>query len=142
MASSTETIGGKEFEIGRLNVFQQAHIGRRLLPFMAALVGTVKEFADKRKAETGEDGDDLPIDFFDLASGPLAGTLAEMPDKDFDFILHTCLSVCRIRQGEGWAPLTTPNGQLMFNDLDLMTMLGVVGAVVRENLGGFFATGQ
>jgi hypothetical protein len=138
MAVMTETIGGKEFEIGKLNVFQQAHIGRRLLPFMAALVGTIKEFTDKRGGD-----EDLPIDFFDLASGPLAGTLAEMPDKDFDFILNTCLSVCRIRQGDvGWAPLATSGGQLMFNDLDLMTMLAIVGAVVRENLGGFFATGQ
>jgi hypothetical protein len=57
-----------------------------------------------------------------------------MSDEDVDYVLKKCLTVCQKHNGSNWAPLMR-NGNLMFDDLDLATLMQLSMEVVQDNLG-------
>lgn len=133
-------VGENEYGIGRLNAFQQLHVARRLLPVLAR-IGTAFQ-------QSGSDGSADP---FSVVANPMAQAISDMKQEDVDYVLNTCLAIChrKVQQGNGvgWAALMSPGGegklgQLMFQDLDLSHLIELVGAVVMENLKGFFPTAQ
>ena len=67
----------------------------------------------------------------------IADVVAGMPDEDVNAILHPCLSVVsRQSIAKNWTPVFS-NGELMFDDIDLFTMLNIAGRVAADNLGNF-----
>lgn len=115
--------------IGKLDVFTQLHITRRLAPMVAAILSG---------------GKDLTLDtVLTVAATKIADSLSNMSDQDMDFVIKACLSVCKRRQvvgdTEAWAPVM-PNGHLAFQDMDIGSMLGLTVNVIQENLGSFFPT--
>ena len=122
------TIGDRTYQVGRLNVFKQLKIGRRLSPLQLQFINS---------AVPGES--ELNIDRNLFAAG-VAATLMQLPDVDFELITNECLNVVQVQQEKGWADLKSLSGVLMFDDIDPTTILKLTLAVIEENLGSFFPT--
>jgi hypothetical protein len=124
------------YSTGKLNAFEQLHVSRRLAPMLAALVSSFQSAPSLAKgAELNED------DILALATGPLADTFSKMSDEDVNYIVNTCLAVCQRKQAGGYSKVIS-NGNLMFSDIELDTLMGLTLAVIQENLGRFFPTSQ
>ncbi|HBW0960607.1 TPA: hypothetical protein MED93_005896, partial [Klebsiella pneumoniae] len=59
-----------------------------------------------------------------------------LPDEDVNAVIHPCLSVVSRQHEKGWAKVFD-QGALMFDDIDLFTMLQLVARVVADSLGNF-----
>lgn len=121
-------IGGNAYKIGKLDAFKQFHVVRRI----------------------GGPLVDLGIEFLRVQDGKGEGwesilrsavhDLGKLSDADADYVLLTCLSVVERQrpQDGGWSPVA-PSRVLMFQDIDMATMLQLVWAVLESNLESFFA---
>jgi hypothetical protein len=118
------TIKGNNYRTGRLSAMQQFHVARRVAPALTGLVcalggsGTQEDFAK--------------------SLGPLANAVAQMPDADAEYVLGTCLAVVsRQTDPTTWAPIWR-EGRLVFDDIDLKTMMQLAAKVIQDNLGNIF----
>lgn len=122
-------IEGNLYRVGRLNAFKQFHVVRRLAPALFAL------------GEVGSNPKNLQDDISALAAmGPVAEAVSKLSDADSEYVLNTCLLVCK-RQAEGgvWAPVKVQGAvNLQFDDIKLPTMMRLVFETIKENLGNFF----
>ncbi|MCP0398443.1 hypothetical protein KU575_22060, partial [Salmonella enterica subsp. enterica serovar Give] len=66
----------------------------------------------------------------------IAEELSSLTEEDTNAIIHPCLSVVSRKHMDGWTPVFS-SGQLMFDDIDLLTMLQLVARVVADSLGNF-----
>lgn len=135
MIGSTEVeLGGNDYSIGRLDAFRQLHVSRRIAPLIPSLVPAFSALS--------EGGADALTDTakFATALAPFAEAMAGMSDEAAEYVVGTCLSVVKRRQGSAWAPVWNAQGKtLMFDDIDLSTMLPLVVRVIRDNLGPFIS---
>jgi len=115
------TIKDRKYRAGRMDARRQFHVVRRLTPLISGLTDLAALKAD-------------PM----AALGPIAETIADMKDEDADYILDACLSVAERQQAAGGWAKVMQSGSLMFEDLDMADMLRLAGAVLWENLSGFF----
>ncbi|SPX13534.1 putative phage related protein [Escherichia coli] len=62
----------------------------------------------------------------------IAEELSSLTEDDTDAIIHPCLAVVSRRHMDGWVPVFT-QGELMFDDIDLLVMLQLVarGSPIR-----------
>jgi hypothetical protein len=74
--------------------------------------------------------------------GPIAQAVADMSTEDSEWCLKTCLQAVSVWNGRNYTPLTTPNGQLMFEDMEMSTMIQLAFTVIQDNLGSFFPVPQ
>jgi hypothetical protein len=119
----------RSYQVGKLNAMQQFHVTRRLGPVLVVAGITVDMLRKGVKMELGG---------IVALAGPVMEVLSKMTDEETEYIIFTCLSVCKLRQGEGWAPLMSPDGKkLMFSNLELPEMVRVVCEVLKDNLGNF-----
>lgn len=129
------TINGVDYRATKLSVFEQLKVCRKLLPVLSSIVPdlaklreTAAATADDREKTSQVIGTILP---------KIADVVAGMPDEDVNAILHPCLSVVsRQSIAKNWTPVFS-NGELMFDDIDLFTMLNIAGRVAADNLGNF-----
>ncbi len=119
-------ISGNSYSIGKMSAMQQFHIARRLAPAIWAL----SSVAGKDRPED----DSTAIN----ALQPVAEMLSKMSDEDSEYIVKSCLAVVQRKQQNGWAKVQSSNGGLMFDDINMQTMLQITFAVVKDNLGNFF----
>ncbi|HBU1612163.1 TPA: hypothetical protein MCR80_005729, partial [Klebsiella pneumoniae] len=66
----------------------------------------------------------------------IADTLSALPDEDVNAVIYPCLSVVNRQHQKGWVKVFD-QGALMFDDIDLFTMLQLVARVVADSLGNF-----
>ena len=122
-------IKGVNYRTAKLDVFQQLRVSRKLLPVLA---GLVSEFSTlKAQAAAGNSGAVLKS-----VLPKIADTLAALPDDDVNAVIFPCLSVVSRQHEKGWAKIFD-QGVLMFDDIDLFTMLQLVARVVADSLGNF-----
>jgi hypothetical protein len=121
-------IDGATYRTGRLDARQQLHVGRRLIPALPGLLGSIVN-ADFSKLDGGST--------LLLAAGPVGQAIAIMPQEDADYVVNTCLAVCSKRVGDAWAPMMASNGQLMDSELPLKVMLRMVVETIKDNIGNF-----
>lgn len=126
-------IGSDFYRVGTLDAFKQFHVARRLASVFFAL-GSVKS---KMSALASPDEDSL-LGAFE----PVAQALGGLSNEDSEYVLKTCLTVVQKKQGDAWANVMASNGALMFQDLDMKTMMQLVVAVIQENMGSFFPEAQ
>ena len=161
-------INGHIYRTNKLRTQDQFNITRRLLPLVAALKdsllrgGQVEKFVVPRDHEAagGEHGlegvemerplGDAGSSFDDLAAQlesfvPLMEAIKKMSDEDSNYITGKCLAVTqranRSPTGEvtSWSNVVASNGELMYeDDIDMMVMLQISWAVIRESLSRFF----
>ncbi len=117
-------LDGNEYATsGKLNVFEQLNLARKLGSALAVIEGmTDSENASKDKT---------------LLSVLM---LSNISDADSDFVVKKCLSVVTRKQNAGYAKIQTSEGHMMFNDISLAVMLELTVSVIEENLGDFFRT--
>ena len=129
-------ISGNKYRSGKLNAIQQFHLSRKLAPIvtkLAPVLGIGRALQDKQVSI-----EDLP----ELAEAvePLMAGLAAMSNEDSEAILDLCMTVVTRNQGPLWAPVWNSQIKgLMFQDIDMVIMLRLAVAVIRDNLGPFIA---
>jgi hypothetical protein len=140
---------GTDYLIGTLDVITQFQVARRLGPVLAILGESVREGITKtRTLFKPEAGESLADQVLNIELVPIAQALAKMSDEETNYILGACLDVCRRKvEPQGWAPVVVVgsglNGakpRLMFPDIQLTTLMGLVIHTIEENLMGFFTT--
>ena len=122
-------IKGVNYRASKLSVFDQLKVSRKLLPVLAGMLG---DFQSIKSATQGGD----VYKALETALPKIADSLAEMSEEDTNAIIFPCLSVVARQNGKVWAPVMSQN-ELMFDDIDLMSMLQIVGRVVGDSLGNF-----
>jgi len=132
-------LNGNKYRVGRLNGKKQWNVARRLMPVLSELIKAAKDIPQGANPENPSPEDAQK--FLEKISEPLADSFSRITDENSDYIIDTCLAVCDRAQGPAWAPLMR-GGNLMFQDLDMIAMLGLTFAVIRENLGDFFYSDQ
>ena len=113
--------------IGKLDVFKQFHVARRLAPVLAALGSSAGDVA---KAETADGA------MMGVLSG-VASVVAQMPEDDVNYVLNACLSAARRKSDDKWARVMTGTN-LMFADMQMDEMMRITIETIKENLGSFF----
>lgn len=121
-------IGGHRYRTGKLDAFKQFHLFRKLMPVLSGMGETFSDMPDGGVAD----------EKFWSAMGPVANAVAEMTQQDSEFILKTCLQTVSMWNGNTWVRITAANGELMFEDIDMMGMLQLTFEVIKDNLGSFF----
>lgn len=117
-------IQGTAYKIGKLNAFAQMYVLKRAAPVLGKLQSIYQSA-----------GDDATLaDVLD----PLCAVIGELPDENLEYVCNAALDVVSMKQsGGGWAPMRV-NGNLMFPDLDLLTLLSLTVHTISANLSGFF----
>lgn len=132
-------IKGINYRTAKLDVFQQLKVSRKLLPVLAGLVSDFSTL----KSLVVRDGEGKVV--FDKQRGSavldavlpkIADTLASLPDDDVNAVIYPCLGVVSRQHEKGWVKVFD-QGELMFADIDLFTMLQLVARVVADSLGNF-----
>lgn len=122
-------IKGVNYRASKLSVFDQLKVSRKLLPVLAGMLG---DFQGIKAAAQGGDVNKA----IESALPKIADSLAGLSEEDTNAIIFPCLSVVARQNGKVWAPVMV-QGALMFDDIDLMSMLQIVGRVVGDSLGNF-----
>lgn len=149
-------VKGQRYRLGKMVAVKQLHVARKLMPIMAQLGTIAKAMAPLENAVTAMPtvtgaafaampaADQSPaanpllkLDLTELT--PVAQALAGLPDADVDFVVYSALAVVmRAMPGDsGWVPVLGQNNVIMFDDIDMIAMLNLVGQVVWGNLRGF-----
>lgn len=123
-------INGEAYRAAKLSVFDQLKVSRKLLPVLAGL------FSDFEKLKEAAGKASLLLDSIETVLPKIAQVAADMSDEDVNAVLHPCLAVVSRQTGKNWAPIFR-SGELMFDDIDLMSMLQIAGRVVGDSLGNF-----
>ncbi len=131
-------INGKKFKLNKIDAFKQFHIVRRIAPILADLIPAMKGMASAQKNLVSASEDEKFEVFAGLAA-PLLNGLSKLSDTDANLVLHGLLaSVEMSQEPAGWARIS--NGEmLMFQSLELPTLLQIAGRAFMFNMTGFFA---
>ncbi len=129
--AATQTIDGNDYRVaGRMNVKDQFHVARKILPVFDGL-GGVSELIAK--------GDKLTTDEALSMMGPLTKALANLPDDHCDFVMEKCLALVQRKVSETvWGPAWSAQARaMMYEDITLPTMLKLVAMVIQDQLMSF-----
>jgi len=109
---------------GKLDTFSQLHVARKLAPAMPIIEGLI----DPRNA--------------DKDKGILIVLMmSHISDSDVEYVLKKCMSVVTRKGTDGRSTrILAQNGDFMYDDIKLETMLALAVAVIDLNLGDFFRT--
>lgn len=131
-------IKGIDYRTSKLSVFDQLKVSRKLLPVLAGLLAEYGSIRDMIPKKGGNDA--YPEHYsaiFEKVLPKVADQLAALSEEDTNAIIFPCLAVVSRRQDKSsWVPVARQN-ELMFDDIDLLSMLQMVGRVVGDSLGNF-----
>lgn len=137
-------IGNHNYEIGRLDAFDQFHVSRKIAPIVPTIVPFMTEILKSNVMDLldkfGDDPynpdlsalEDFDLNSFGEAIQPFIDAFAKMPEEDANYVIKRCLSVVT-RDG---ARLVVKDA-LMFDNLGIEHILPLTIAVIRINLGNF-----
>ena len=137
-------IGGNTYRINSMPAMTQFHVMRKLGPVLPGIVPVLAQAAAALPQVDGqEDGGAMTtvdgVAAIAMAARPLLDGLAAMADADAEYVINHCLEAVMRRDagGKSWSAAHR-DGVTMFDDIDLMTSMQIVWAVLRENYTGFF----
>ncbi|MBI6548589.1 phage tail assembly chaperone [Xenorhabdus lircayensis] len=128
-------IEGKKYRAGKLNAFQQQDLAVALVPVIPALKPILESLKPKVVGEDGKPGlarEDI-VDFL----APLADAIRSLGKENRYEINDICLSVVSRESGGVWNSVYSGQ-QLMFDDINGLDLLKIVGHVIKDALGNFF----
>lgn len=123
------TIKDQQYRIGKLSVFEQLKVSRKLLPVLAGLVSDFRNIQSRLSAKDTEGA-------LESILPKIADAVSSLSDADVDAILFPCLQVVTRQHGKSWVPICQQN-TMAFDDIDLFVMLQLVARVVADSLGNF-----
>ena len=131
-------INGVNYRANKLGVFDQLKVSRKLLPILAGLMSDFSSIKALLPANAQLDSGSLdklePV--FNTLLPRIADEVSKLSEEDTNAIIHPCLAVVVRQNGKTWAPVFR-SGELMFDDIDLFSMLQLVARVVADSLGNF-----
>lgn len=131
-------INGVNYRANKLGVFDQLKVSRKLLPILAGLMSDFSSIKALLPASAQLDSGSLdklePV--FNTLLPRIADEVSKLSEEDTNAIIHPCLAVVVRQNGKTWAPVFR-SGELMFDDIDLFSMLQLVARVVADSLGNF-----
>ncbi|CAH3283021.1 phage tail assembly chaperone [Citrobacter freundii] len=132
------TIKDHDYRVAKLSVFDQLKVTRKLLPVLAGMMADFGSIRSLLPADGKIDSAkfDALKPVFETLLPRIADVLSSLSEEDTNAIIHPCLSVVSRKHMDGWTPVFN-SGQLMFDDIDLLTMLQLVARVVADSLGNF-----
>ncbi|HCB4837589.1 TPA: hypothetical protein M0F49_001447 [Salmonella enterica subsp. enterica serovar Cotham] len=132
------SVKGHDYRVAKLNVFDQLKVTRKLLPVLAGMMSDFGSIRSLLPADSKIDSAkfDALKPVFETLLPRIAEELSSLTEEDTNAIIHPCLAVVSRKHMGGWTPVFN-SGQLMFDDIDLLTMLQLVARVVADSLGNF-----
>lgn len=124
-------LNGKKYKLHKLDAFKQFHVVRRLSPILGDLISVAPKLSKVAPEQMGDE-------HYAMLT-PILNGLAKLSDADSNFVLISLLSSIEMQQTAmgGWARVATDSG-LMFQDLELPTLLQLAGRAFQYNLQSFF----
>ncbi|AZI87563.1 hypothetical protein EH164_11065 [Kosakonia sp. CCTCC M2018092] len=123
-------IKGIRYSAAKLSVFDQLKVSRKVLPVLAGMLG---DFQALRESSQGGN----VYSTVETVLPKIASAVAELSEEDTNAIIFPYLAVVSRRHGKDtWVPVFR-DGVLAFDDIDLMSMLQIVGRVIGDSLGNF-----
>ncbi|EDV2876052.1 hypothetical protein YY36_004658 [Salmonella enterica subsp. diarizonae] len=132
------SVKGHDYRVAKLSVFDQLKVTRKLLPVLAGMMSDFGSIRSLLAADGKIDGAkfDALKPVFETLLPLIADELSSLTEDDTNAIIHPCLAVVSRKHMGGWTPVFN-SGQLVFDDIDLLTMLQLVARVVADSLGNF-----
>ena len=133
------TVGGIEYMIGRLDLFEAMNLSRICAPILPVLFHEVlsrvalavlqskDEEAATPEERIAEIGTQIQL------SPPLHQAIAKLPREAFATVIRTGLSCIERRVGKSWQKVMQ-NGELIFDDIDQQTAFTLVVHVLAREL--------
>lgn len=130
-------IKGVTYRTSKLSVFDQLKVTRKLLPVLAGILPDIQSIKSAAAPKGDGSSDSLAVyGVMEKALPKFAEKLAGMTEDDTNAIILPCLSVIARKNGNAWVPVMNSD-VLMFDDINMMDMLQMVGRVVGDSLGNF-----
>lgn len=145
------------FQAKRMSPMVQLQVVRRVTPVLMGVVPSMLDQMRSRQSvlkKEGEDGEGAAPErqsILDMDVSVLRDTvvpalqnaathLASMPEEEFQYIMHACLSLVSMQRegGTGWMPIWNQAArQAQFEDIDGSTLLLITVEVLRQELTPF-----
>lgn len=132
------TIGGKTFQLNKIDALKQFHIVRRVGPILADVIPAIKgaeKFQDPKALESLSP--DAKMEMMAKIAMPVMNGLSKLNDADAELVLYGLLSSVEVKHAGAWARVSTST-MLMMQDLELPALLSIAGRAFIFNLSGFF----
>lgn len=119
----TTTINGKDYELSRLDIFQEFDLSSKLSPVLAIMA-------------LQNDRGVLEKTFARSFTAMCTNMDTEMKNE----VLSAALVGVRRKDGDGWAPIFV-NGRIMYQDINMDTVLKLLWQlIINHKMLDFFAT--
>ncbi|MEL5614350.1 phage tail assembly chaperone [Serratia marcescens] len=128
-------IKGQQYHAAKLDAFAQQDVAIALAPVLSGLIPLLKDVMAGNGKSLQEDKNRL----FDEIIPLVVKAIGQLSREGRAEINHACLSVVTRQQGKTWSKIYEPNQRaMMFDDLNGLDLVKIVGNVVRDSLGDFF----
>lgn len=140
-------IGEIEYKTGRLDARKQFHVARKIGPAMFSMVAArakasaeIPEGALSKVSSSATRAEEAVVEVAMVGIfKAVAEAMSIMSEADVDYVINICLSVCERKQQGAWGKVLAANGSMMFEDIDVRTLMRLGLEVIKENLGSFFS---
>lgn len=130
---------GKEYVIGRLDLFESLNVCRIASPILPVifsnLLASIVDYLKRQEEEeaAGKESDRVTeVAVLIATCEPVLKRIAEIPKKDFEYLVRTCLSCIERKSGKGYAKIMR-DGELLFDDIDQATAVVLaIRVLIRE----------
>lgn len=135
------TINGVNYQVRKLPAYpEQMLLAKAIMPIYQDLIPVItRVLGDKEMmaaVKAGAPPRELILDVMDRGFT----AIQKMSDDELLALTQRSLVAVQVQQGQaGWADVMLPNGQLMYNTIELPDILQLIWKVAEVNLGGFFA---
>ncbi|MGE6472833.1 phage tail assembly chaperone [Serratia proteamaculans] len=128
-------IKGQQYRAAKLNAFAQQDVAVALAPVLSGLIPLLKDVMAGNGKSLSDDKNRL----FDEIIPLVVKAVTQLSKEGRAEINHACLSVVTRQQGQTWSKIYEPNQRVMlFDDLNGLDLVKIVGSVVQDSLGDFF----
>ncbi|EMB6251747.1 TPA: hypothetical protein SMI48_003033 [Serratia marcescens] len=128
-------IKGQQYRAAKLDAFAQQDVAIALAPVLSGLIPLLKDVMAGNGKSLQEDKNRL----FDEIIPLVVKAIGQLSREGRAEINHACLSVVSRQQGKTWSKIYEPSQRaMMFDDLNGLDLVKIVGNVVRDSLGDFF----
>jgi hypothetical protein len=129
-------VSGQRYRFRKMSVKEQGRVARKLLPFIKVILPFIRMDASAEIIGTNN----LGLDDITRMVEPLGQIISDMPDKDWDALVLTCMATITRLSGDRYAPIWNIQGDIpMFTDIELPQQLWLMGGALKFNLGPFMA---
>ncbi|HCR3197157.1 phage tail assembly chaperone [Morganella morganii] len=135
-------INGNTYRSGKLDAFQQQDLAFALVPAFGAVAPLLKDILPA--SEDGTGGDEIAdvrkeklMDSLPVILPALTTAVRTLDKKSRKEINDICLDVVTRQTGNQWSKIYS-GGVLMYDDINGIELLQIVGYVIKDSLGSFF----